>query len=83
MRWLSVGLLLIVGAAGCGAGGSNRLARPNWFAPGTAAEQRQRAQRFDPYPETDTGPDLVGVRPREYQRSIPETERARTLPWGR
>jgi len=63
-----IGLLL---AAGC-----KTTARPNWFRPGTAQQQQARATRFDPYPETNIGPPMTGVRPREFDRSIPEVDRA-------
>lgn len=43
--------------------------------PGTINEQRNRAAIFDPFPETDIGPDIIGGRPREFDRPLPEAER--------
>ena len=70
---LCLGVLLAAGA-GC------HVARPNWSQPGTAPQQQQRAQRYDPYPENEPGPKLTGVRPREYEKPIPEVDRARWQP---
>lgn len=63
------GLCLIVGA------GCPNLARPNWWDPGTVQQQRLRAVASDPYPERDTGPEMMGVRPREYDRPLPPAVR--------
>ena len=43
--------------------------------PGTINEQRNRAAIHDPFPETDIGPDIIGGRPREFDRPLPEAER--------
>ena len=45
--------------------------------PGPAAFQRDEAIKHDPYPLDDVGPEIVGARPREYQRPLNEVERAR------
>lgn len=45
--------------------------------PGPAAYQRAQAIRHDPYLLDDVGPEVVGARPREYQRPLNEVERAR------
>ena len=46
-----------------------------------AAYQQKKAERFDPYADNDIGPEVVGARPRDYQKPIPETSRARwTIP---
>ncbi|MCR4412087.1 MAG: membrane or secreted protein [Thermoguttaceae bacterium] len=61
--------------------GCASLRGPNWLHPGPAAYQQKQAERFDPYPDPDIGPEVVGSRPREYQKPRPEPERARwTLP---
>lgn len=74
-RWILAGALAVV------AGGCAGTARPNWFHPGPAAYQQRRAERFDPYPEPDVAPEVVGGRPREFQKPASEPERARrTLP---
>jgi len=68
---------LAPGVAGC-----RGLAGPQLAGPGTAAYQQARAERFDPYPENEPGPAVVGARPMEYQHALPEVERARWLPWN-
>jgi hypothetical protein len=73
---LVLAAILILSSGGCAG-----LGRPNWCRPGTAPYQQAKAQRFDPYPDPDMGPEVVGGRPREFQKPIPETERARwTIP---
>ena len=64
-------LVLLVASSGC-------LALPNIFHPGTEAHQQARAQVFEPYPETEPGPQIVGGRPREYQ--YPRAEILRVQP---
>ncbi len=68
---------LLMGVAGC-----RSVSLPNWFHPGTAAYQQGTAERFDPYPENETGPQIVGARPREFQKPPPEAQRARWIPWN-
>ncbi len=70
-RWAIVCVAGLLLAAGC-----KTTAKPSWFRPGTAKEQQSRALRFDPYPETNIGPPMAGARPREFDRSIPEVDRA-------
>lgn len=53
---------------------------PNWSSPGTAAHQRAEAERYDPYPENQAAPPVVGARPLQYQRETPEPVKARTFP---
>jgi len=72
LRWMVWGMLVVVEASGCAG-----LDRPNWFHPGPAQEQQLRAQRFDPYPENEPGPAITGARPREYEKPVPEVDRAR------
>jgi hypothetical protein len=43
------------------------LALPNLAHPGTEEYQQARAKVFEPYPENEPGPPVVGARPREYQ----------------
>ena len=50
---------------------------PNWTNPGTMRDQQIRALWDDPYPDTEAGPEMVGVRPREYQQSLPEAVKLR------
>ena len=73
--WISLIALPLVG---CG-----WISPPNWYHPGTADYQRQQAVQFDPYPEDDTGPPVVGGRPLGYQNPIAEPARARQQTgWG-
>jgi hypothetical protein len=57
--------------SGCGG-----VALPELFHPGPAGYQRARAIQHDPYPLDDVAEPVVGGRPREYQRPVPEAERA-------
>ena len=43
---------------------------PSWNNPGTMAQQQQRATVFDPYADNNAGPEIVGGRPREYQKPL-------------
>jgi hypothetical protein len=74
---LLMAMILAAGVAGCGS-----MAGPNWQHPGTAPVQQSRAERFDPYPENEIGPPIVGARPREFQQPPGETSRARQTPWS-
>lgn len=64
--------LLVLLPAGCGYKG---LALPNVVHPGTEAHQQDRARIFEPYPENEPGPPIVGGRPREYQNPVAEVDR--------
>jgi len=73
---LSIGILAgMVGA--CSSSG-----RTNLFSPGPAPYQQRQAERFDPYAEKETGPEIVGARPRDYQKPPSEPSRARWMPWN-
>ena len=63
-------LLLATGLTGCA------VDRPNWLNPGTVPEQQRRAGLHDPYADVDAGPEVVGGRPREFQKPRPEPVRA-------
>ena len=67
-------LLTTLGVAGCY---SPYFRMPNFAHPGTAAQQRADAERFDPYPDPDAGPPVVGGRPIGYTRPLTETEWSR------
>lgn len=66
--------LLLAVVAGCY---SPYIRTPNFAHPGTAAEQRADAERFDPYPDPDAGPAVLGGRPPGFTRPLTDTE------WGR
>ena len=71
------GWLLIVASAfavvGCGTG------RPNIMHPGDTQSQRFAAIAHDPYYDNDAGPEVVGGRPREFQKPLSEPVRNRWL----
>lgn len=54
---------------GCG------LRRPFERPPGTVDTQRQEASRHDPYVDNDAGPEVVGGRPREFNKPWAEPRR--------
>jgi hypothetical protein len=58
-------------ATGC------QLEPPAIFNPGSLEYQRARANRYDPFPDPDAGPDIPGTRPREFANPPPEASRAR------
>lgn len=73
--WIICVLLL----CGC----SPTLHKPQLLHPGPAWYQRRIAEEFDPYPLNDLGPEIVGGRPREFQKPDNEVTRARQqLPLG-
>jgi hypothetical protein len=49
---------------------------PNWNNPGTLTQQQQRATVFDPFANNEVGPEVVGGRPREFQKPMNEAARA-------
>ena len=46
-------------------------------SPGPIGFQQLEATQFDPYGDMDAGPEIVGGRPREFQRPAAEPARAR------
>ena len=76
MSFLLVPLLLVLGC-------SPAVRKPRLIGPGPAQYQRAVAQDFDPYPLNDLGPEIVGGRPREFQKPLNELSRSRLqLPFG-
>lgn len=65
--------LALVGATGCAG-----LQGPGYIHPGTAQYQQNQAQRFDPFPATDVGPDMA-ARPLAFIRPAPENERVQNV----
>jgi len=58
----------------------------NVFYPGSIEQQQSYATLHDPYPDNDAGPEMTGVRPRSFDRPMPEAQRnqyARGYFWGR
>ena len=68
--WL---LIAVSGAAGC-----PTLQGPGYLHPGSAQRQQNQAQRFDPFPATDVGPDMA-ARPLAFIRPAPENERVQNV----
>lgn len=56
---------------------SSTIRYPRLASPGTAGFQRHNAEQFDPYPQNDMGPEIVGGRPPDYAVPVPEVQRAR------
>jgi hypothetical protein len=50
---------------------------PAWNNPGTVPQQQQAATMHDPYGDTAAGPEIVGGRPREFQKPLAEPVRSR------
>ena len=72
-----LGSALLATVVTVGVGGCAGLAPPNWFHPGPAEIQQGRAAQFDPYPDNDVGPSILGARPRGYEKPPAEPLRAR------
>jgi hypothetical protein len=64
-------VLLLAIPGGC------RTYPPVLGPPGTIRQQQLRATMYDPYVGTDIGPEVVGGRPREYQKPLAEPVRSR------
>ena len=69
-RCLALVVIVSLGAVGCA-----DIAVPRLLHPGTEEYQQTRAERFDPYPQPDVAPDIVGGRPLQYIKPAPLTER--------
>lgn len=52
---------------------------PDWLHPGPTQYQRFNAVLHDPYPDNDAGPEVVGGRPRDFQKPLAEPARNRYL----
>jgi hypothetical protein len=61
---------LFVALAGC-------WSPPRLFHPGPAAVQQKNAVQFAPFADNNIGPEIVGARPRDYDKPISEPARAR------
>jgi hypothetical protein len=57
--------------------GCRSVETPRLADPGTPEYQQYTMERFDPYPTTETAPEIVGARPREYLTPVPEPRRSR------
>ncbi len=70
LTWM---LLIMVGV--CASAGCRGLARPAWLNPGPTQYQRYNAIVHDPYPDTHTGPEALGTRPRDYDAPPSDSQR--------
>ena len=64
-------VLLLTLHAGC------RTPPAMFGPPGTMRQQQLSATVHDPYAGTDIGPEVVGGRPRDYQKPLAEPVRSR------
>ncbi len=81
IQLILLGLILALTLPGC----VRNLAGPQWGNPGTGPAQRSRAAVFDPYVDNDLGPEVVGARPRDFQKPRAEPTRSpllRDTIWG-
>jgi hypothetical protein len=65
-------VLLIVAILAATSGCSSTIAWPTWCRPGWIDQQRNRAERFDPYPTVDFNQGMYGTRPLDFQ--VPRSE---------
>jgi hypothetical protein len=63
-------VLVLPACGGC-------LSMPNVVHPGSESHQQYWARWYEPYPENESGPPVVGARPREYRNEIAEPDRAK------
>jgi hypothetical protein len=56
---------------------SSAVRKPQLLHPGPASFQRYNATQFDPYPQNDMGPEMVGARPPDYTLPPDEVKRSR------
>ncbi len=66
-----LGALTLLVVAGCG------YSRPLIGPQGTIKQQQYDASVHDPYADEDLGPEVVGSRPRDFQKPFAEPVRSR------
>jgi predicted small lipoprotein YifL len=69
--FLLITVILVTVTSGCG------MKRPFERPPGNVDAQRQEAARHDPYVDNDAGPEVVGGRPRDFNKPWAEPKRNR------
>jgi hypothetical protein len=72
MLGFALGVIALATLPAC----SPTIRQPRLLHPGPASVQRYNAVQFDPYPQADMGPEIVGGRPIDYMTPVPEVERA-------
>jgi hypothetical protein len=75
-RLAAISIVVVLTATGCRTTG-----KPQIFGPGSAPYQQHQAQQFDPYPEPNVGPSVVGGRPEGYTTPAPEPMRGHPNQW--
>ncbi len=76
MKKYAIGMLLAVSLC---AGGCRGMSGPQWFHPGSREYQQGRAVLHDPYTDNTAGPEVVGVRPRDFQEPATDQQKARWM----
>ena len=77
-NWVKSGLFLSFALLLSGCGTGPRLFQPS----GTIGYQRSQAVLHDPFPNNDLGPPIMGGRPREFDRPLPEVVDSQVSPWA-
>ena len=67
--------ILVVGAGGC-----RSVSPSDWSHPGPTAHQQAVAEQFDPYPENEIGPEIVGARLATFTAMLKAASDALALP---
>lgn len=75
---IAILILALAPVAGC-----RGTQQPSLSYPGSVDYQRHEAQIHDPFPDTAAGPELLGARPRDYDRPYTETRKTQTDRWLR
>ncbi len=73
--------LVLLSAVMLASSGCAGLSQTNWCCPGTAQEQRLRAEQFDPYPQVTSGSEMAGVRPPGFDKPKLDSNRD-DWPWN-
>ena len=66
----SIVCAFVIMSSGCG------LSRPNWLNPGNVNYQQSRASYHDPYSDADAAPQILGGRPRSFDKPRSEPVRS-------
>ena len=61
--------LVLLSSIGC-----QSTQRPNFINPGPLSYQRAAAEQFDPFPNNDAGPPIVGARPPGFEQPRAEVQ---------
>jgi hypothetical protein len=67
--------ILVLNVTGCAS-----LSHTSWCCPGTAEDQKHRAEVYDPFPQAGYGSEMMGVRPPGFERPRVESPPEDPLP---